>query len=169
MSERTYLKEGIREKDLIYAAGFFDGEGTVKIEKGDRRTKKPYGFRLHIQVSNTHKGVIDWFKETFGAGYVYVRGNKTDGGRDYYDWGLYGHKAQRFLKLLYPYLKVKREDAEIGILFQESINKYGHKKEVPAYELEYRQKLRERLQNLPHRKKQIKLEKICQENTNTKR
>jgi hypothetical protein len=155
MSRKTYLNENISEKDLIYAAGFFDGEGTVQLNRYKRNKKGDACYRLCVSVSNTKKEVIDWFKETFGTGCVHPIRKFKKGGNPGWRWLLYSRRASKFLQMIYPYLKVKKDDAEIGILFQDFINKRKPHSRQTLSEKKFILSLIERLRNLPHRKKSI--------------
>jgi len=153
MAKKRLPRRNFNKLDLAYAAGFFDGEGSVLIDRG-KQTKNPYcGFRLEVKISSTSEEIIKCFKETFGAGTIEVRKKYTSGGKDYWSWIVAGNRAAEFLELIYPYLKVKSEDAEIGILFQDSVDRYSSSNQIPAPEIEYRKKLIWKLRNLPHRRK----------------
>lgn len=101
------------EKDLIYAAGFFDGEGCIRIKKSREH------YNMEVTITNTYFPVINWFKDIFG-GYVYIgTPEKTNFVRKpVAKWGLTGRKAMAFLILIMPYLKQKKYEAEIAWEFQ---------------------------------------------------
>lgn len=100
-------------EDLIYLAGFFDGEGSVYISK----TKK--SFKPTCSIGNTNKEVIFWIRETIGYGLV--RERKKSGNRKVaWDFTLTNLRDNiRFLSLIYPYLKIKRTQATLVINYIE--------------------------------------------------
>lgn len=104
------------EKDLIYAAGFFDGEGCVCIIKPNK-DKNRLNYNLSVSISNTNENVMDWFRSTFNVN-VHSYESRDANRRDYYVTSLTGDKAAHFLLSIVSYLKIKKEQAILGIKFQ---------------------------------------------------
>ena len=101
---------------LAYAAGIIDGEGCIYIEHAwskKRRYRYPF---LNVSVRNTNEWICQWFKIQFG-GVVYPFTPRNPKWKVTWHWALSGHKAQEFLKLLLPYLQMKRPQAELAIQF----------------------------------------------------
>ena len=103
-----------------YAAGLMDGEGCIQIKK----VKHPNGSRnaeysLQININMTDGGSIDFMYGTFG-GWVYVSQQYGLGSLPVYRWEIRREKAKKFLKEILPFLKGKKEQAELGIRFQEN-------------------------------------------------
>lgn len=130
-AEKFVDKDGVKEimtpPELAYIAGFFDGEGYIGITF---RQGKGYRWRtLQAKVGNTNEWVINYLKFSFG-GSIYKRkvyGNQ----RQSFDWTLVGNQAASFLKLILPFLKLKRPQAEIAIRFQERKSKRNWRKMPP--------------------------------------
>lgn len=95
--------------DLAYLAGIFDGEGCIIISPGPQH-------QIRMDVTNTHRGVIDWLRDTFGGR---VQATKRGQYRRIYRWGASHRRAVALLKFLLPYLHVKKEQAELAIAYQE--------------------------------------------------
>ena len=89
---------------LAYIAGMLDGEGTIVSNKGSRFWA--------IQISNTHKGVIDWLsKHILYSRIVPVR-HLRERRRPIWRCDLAGNtKTMALLEVLLPYLIVKKERA----------------------------------------------------------
>jgi hypothetical protein len=101
------------DTDHAYAAGFFDGEGSVSIlPHGDDQ------YRLRASVCNTDPEIIKWFSMVYG-GVVKTRESEDVKWKTRYDLTLYANEAGRFLYQIFPFLKIKRQRAAIGILFAE--------------------------------------------------
>ena len=127
---RFKLKSQIKEidtKDLIYLAGFIDGEGTISILRNNRseKRKRDIEYRPYLSVSNTNKEVLDWIVSVSGVGKVYREKvaskackNPTRGFWKYY---LMGTNAIAFANLLLPYLRIKRLQAEILLNYGKTI------------------------------------------------
>lgn len=106
-----------------YAAGFFDGEGSISILVTRPNKKHPTAFhRLRVQVAQrvSHRAVLDELAETFG-GAVYVRKQKTAASQRWIagaDWIITRTSdAQAFLLAIEPFVIVKREQVDIALRF----------------------------------------------------
>ena len=63
----------LTENDKAYIAGLFDGEGSVDYaQRWEKRTKgrKYKVWRIHCEISMTHKYIINWVHEVLGMGTV---------------------------------------------------------------------------------------------------
>lgn len=126
----TYTKE-----ELAWVAGFFDGEGCISIWK-----QKPTSYRgqsknishiLKVSVSNTNESSIDYLVSLFG-GYKSKRNANTKKNQKLvWAWECCANKAETFLRIVYPYLRIKKFRAEIAIQLRDNINKSKSKKYVP--------------------------------------
>jgi len=95
------------EIERAWAAGFFDGEGTIS-SQGAKGTKKRY---LKIRVAHVDPRPLRRFAAAVGMGNVtgpltHRRGN----GRwsDFYSWQLAGSRAEEALTRLRPWLSETR-------------------------------------------------------------
>ena len=113
------LKFSPSERDVLYAAGIFDGEGSIGINR-NRTPKGSYRWWLVVSVANIDMRLHIWLQATFG-GHVRVNSRKNPA-RPCYHWTLTSRQAADFLKLLSPFLKIKGEQAAVGIEFQEAIH-----------------------------------------------
>jgi hypothetical protein len=104
------------ETDLAYAAGLFDGEGCISINrvKPARNPNLKDGFQLRCSISITDEPIMDWFQELFG-GYVMFR--QRTRAQDYWQWVVTSNNAYNFLETMEPYLRLKKQQAQIGIEF----------------------------------------------------
>lgn len=103
--------------DLSYIAGFFDGEGSVTIQKViDKRRQTPH-YSLNIMAQNTNEEVIRDIHAFFKVGCVQVYESKK-GYKTQWRWRVASQEARKVLEMLIPYLHVKREQAELAIYFQ---------------------------------------------------
>jgi len=103
------------DADIAYAAGLFDGEGSISIVGSVTEA-----YRLLVRVDMTSIIVINWFYKTFG-GSQYIR-SRPKGTRVMFSWQLSGPKAKDFLTLIRSQLKLKNKEADVAIMFQEIKN-----------------------------------------------
>ena len=103
--------------DLRYAAGFFDGEGTVLIQR-----KNPVGamkspkHMLQCAITNTYHPVLESFCARWGGG-VYKR-TMPEGLKPQWQWEIRNAGAAAFLADISPYLFEKHDAAWLGQEFQ---------------------------------------------------
>lgn len=104
------------EIDIAYAAGIFDGEGCLYISPASKRQTH----RLSVQVTNTHTGLLEWFKGRWGGAIYELVGNRRHGWAICWTWAINRLDEQAdFLKAVQPHLKVKGDQAAIAIRFLE--------------------------------------------------
>lgn len=106
--------------DLVYTAGFFDGEGSVNITRIVGKSKDPQ-YKLQISITNTDLPILDWLQERYG-GKLYEqpnnRSNLTDYPRVCKSLWFTGKGGGAFLRLIEPYVKVKRPQLLNALDFQ---------------------------------------------------
>jgi len=115
---------GHREIDLSYIGGFFDGEGTITI---GRLKPKPhvYGglintsYTLRFQIAQgVDNGILQWCRDLVGYGSIH--GNYSNRGFYREIWQAGGKTAYTIIKVLQPYVHIKRAQIELAIFFQET-------------------------------------------------
>lgn len=100
------------QKQLIYFAGLFDGEGSINILH-----KKPRYFSLNIAITNTNIQVINWLKYNFN-GHIRISNKQNLKHKTTYNWTSTSIQARKLLEQSLPYLIIKKEQAIIAIEFQ---------------------------------------------------
>lgn len=113
--------------DILYAAGFFDGEGCIT-------TSGTTGFRATL--SNTNKDVLIWFVNTFGGNIQNQCLPENPRWNKAWKWSVCARKDVRsFLQKIYPFLKIKKEQARIVLMHLEKYptNKTG--RHIPNLEI----------------------------------
>ena len=101
-----------RIKDLAWAAGFFDGEGSITLTVSEGKY-----IRLEVACSQKVQLPLALFERMFGGS---VYGYTPKHGEICFVWKIYGAKGVEFLKELYPYMIVKDADAKEVIDIWES-------------------------------------------------
>lgn len=106
--------------DAAYAAGLFDGEGTIAISP-----------RVRMAVKMTDKGPVDTLHEILG-GHVY-QWQDTNKGRPTYEWRAAGWDGTlEAIDAIYEFSKGKRRQLEV-------VNNYAIYKETYGYDKEVRE------------------------------
>ena len=98
---------------IAWMAGFFDGEGYVGVIRNwDRRYQK-YNYRVQVSLGQVSPFPLEVFREHFGGN---LRHQKN-GHQGFWEWRVTGEKAYAPMRLLAPYLIVKRRQAELILEF----------------------------------------------------
>ena len=117
---------------LAWAAGFFDGEGSVIVEMSKEKACL-HGFRtsLHANVTQTSLPCLQLFLERFGGG-ITTTENRTPSGRRWavqYRWTVRNEAALQFLQTIEPYTVVKKEQVQAALkypMYSPDGRKYGN-------------------------------------------
>jgi len=131
--------------DAAYIAGFVDGEGCLslcRVNANDPNRTTNYVIRL--RVSNTFPGIIDWIALKVGFGSVRSTKKYKDHYKQPYEWYLTGRRATVLLKQLYPYLKVKKLQAEVLFEYAETLMPPGQAK-IPHNVIDARKTLKAKI------------------------
>jgi hypothetical protein len=110
------------EGEKGYLAGIIDGEGAIYI------VDKP-NFNLYIEIDNTNELLMTWLGEKLGER-VYPRNpiKKTLEGylvKKQFGIRISGDEAKELLKLIYPYLIIKKGHADVALSFPVHTKKLG--------------------------------------------
>lgn len=117
---------------LEWLAGFFDGEGSIGVY--GRNNDKGKKFKYYVlavslaQSGKVGKLICDKLQSIYG-GSVYLN-SKTK--KPQWKWNISADKAQQFLYSIKPYLINKKEEAELGFVFQSLANKRTDNEEAIA-------------------------------------
>lgn len=104
---------------LEYLAGFFDGEGCVTIQRLRRSQKNPNHndtYQAVVCVAQTQMAVLEHFQRRWGGPiYAQAPSRNITAKRQLYVWKPSTNSARNFLADIVPWLRVKREQAELGL------------------------------------------------------
>lgn len=100
-----------RHETLLYAAGLFDGEGSISLAKTNKRVR-----RFKISVTSTSFSLVN-FMQQFGGNIYNVK--QRDNRRIQFEWAWTGKAAAEFIKELRPYLIEQRKRARADIVADE--------------------------------------------------
>ena len=120
------------ETELAYVAGIIDGEGSIGIYQ-----QKARGYRskvMRVTVDNTDEWLIRQLLMWFG-GHINRRSDHRGNRKDVWQWYVESKKAGNFLRLILPYVRMKRPQVELALQFQERKHPCrGHTEEELALE-----------------------------------
>lgn len=110
----------VKDTDISYLAGLIDGEGYIGVKRsgkayGDRKTP---GYHARIQIRMVDEPAIAFLTETLGGRY-YMENPHAAQGRPLFCYQASDAAAERVLRTVLPYLRVKRRSAELVLAFRE--------------------------------------------------
>lgn len=134
----------INDKILAYTAGIIDGEGCIGIQKQKicGEMKSPH-YRQFVEVKNTDERLIDFLCENFD-GHKAIENRKTVNHKIVYKWYADSNRATEFLKMIYPYLVMKKEQVDVVMELRTTFG-HGFHREVPKAILDFRKACYEKL------------------------
>ena len=142
---------------LAYAAGFFDGEGCVRIARSNhKKNRKSPMYYLIVMIRQKDGQIMDWLVGNFGGMVIlmnktFIKNGFDKAGENWiYEWRVENIKAQLFLKSILPFSKLKKPQIELALQFQERKNQGRLKKQgdnqhytgLSVYELTERERLK---------------------------
>ena len=102
----------LREADLAYIAGLFDGEGSIQYKQYMRKrthNSKAYPtWAIRMEIAMTDKSVLLWVCEALGTGTVHSR-KVRPGRKKQWRWRCSHRQAFYVARLLWPYIHIKIE------------------------------------------------------------
>ena len=106
---------------IPYLAGFFDGEGCVMIQCYQRKirngTRSVYSLSIAVSQLTEHDEPLQILHKLYG-GTLRERKMTNPKWRPISTWSAKGYGADKALRDMLPYLKVKHKVAFLGIVFQ---------------------------------------------------
>jgi hypothetical protein len=99
------------KEQLAYAAGFFDGEGTVSFNISGSG-----GGVISASIENTNKEVIEYLKHEFG-GTIFFTCHDNIKWKNTYSWSVSGQTCIDFLQNIKPWVIIKKEQINLAEFF----------------------------------------------------
>lgn len=137
-------------KRLSWIGGIIDGEGSIQINR--YKNFKPVKYVLAVVVVNCDKSIIDVLQKSFPGGISFLtRYEKKH--RKAMVWSLCNLKAEKFLKIILPYLVAKKNQAEVALNFRKDFNRERgnqYHKVLDSKRLKVREKFFIKIRKLKH-------------------
>jgi hypothetical protein len=116
----------ITNEQLAYIAGFVDGEGSISIGVNWHKIKwapfRQRRYHLRVTIAQNTKFILDEIQGFFGGCLKKIKNRNPEKHRQHYNLCIDCLKGEAFLKAIYPWLRIKKKQAEVAIKFQECVN-----------------------------------------------
>jgi hypothetical protein len=109
-------------EDNIYFAGFFDGEGCITCY-----SNRTGYYQIKASCTNTKKEVIEQMQVLYGGGIHVMEKSPLSNSKMAWQWAAGGKTLIPFLQAVLPYLRLKKEQAEMALEFMTTIGGYGER------------------------------------------
>ena len=118
--ERNKFYMKMKDNELAYIAGLFDGEGSIHYKRGPEKKKKHKGsghrisnyMRISMEITMTDRSVLEWTHKVLGVGTLTKKprkGKRVDGTKYLMQWRWRCTFRDAFYVccLLFPYAHTK--------------------------------------------------------------
>ena len=144
--------KAIDNQTLAYVAGLMDGEGSIVIavsKPSSKNGRKIPSHFLQVGIINTNREIINWLHDTFG-GHISDNSHSTSrhNRRPCWAWRIMCNQAKEFLEKIYPFLKIKKQQAKLAIEFQEKRRGLTGRKSITMEQLKEREWYRQEIRKL---------------------
>jgi hypothetical protein len=112
-----------KSHEFAWCAGFFDGEGWVKIQK---RGGNYWGYYLRVGINHVKVDPLLEMQRVFG-GNIRLDTNVIGNRKPRHVWTLSTKQAEFMLGCLLPYMKNKNNVAELALEFCSTVGERGQK------------------------------------------
>lgn len=122
----------MQDREIAYAAGFFDGEGHIRITKHSKRGS----YTLQLSAVQATLDPLPLFERVFGGtiNRRLVKYRQTP--RAIYTWQASSGVAELALRRMLPYLIAKKDEAELALSFRETFRPQFGNRSKTAPEVE---------------------------------
>lgn len=114
--------------DIAYIAGFFDGEGCIRIKRASQRGNS---FYVWVAITNSNKAILEGVMKLFGG---QVRQAEKTVNKSIYHYLITSSEAVDMLKVIYMFLKEKKDQARLAIEFHERKEKLTFEQKIDYYQ-----------------------------------
>lgn len=124
-NETSKSTTSLSREQAAWIASLIDGEGCIQIHR-QKRESVADSFQLDISVGMMDKEMCVHAHQITGLGSYSVQA------RGVHDWSVRGQQAAKLLKIIYPWLLIKKRQAALGIMLCEDIQDKAHSKKNPV-------------------------------------
>lgn len=129
-----------------YAAGFFDGEGSISLVAKNVEGRATASWMLCVTVAQMNPAPLIALRETWGGT---VRGPRTNGQSE---WRAQTKTAGEFLAAIQPYVIVKADVVALALEFRAGVmERWGGRHTLPEQEVARRHQIRQSIMDCNQR------------------
>lgn len=130
---------------IPWTAGFFDGEGSVNIVNNRNQVSGRNYHTLHVNVTQVDPRPLLEIRERWG-GNICLRQPSTPRAKGAFCWSIRSAGAEKFLRDIRPWARVKGEQIDIALAFRETFRLPGGSARIPEGVIDLRNDLKRQLE-----------------------
>jgi hypothetical protein len=105
--------------DLLWLAGVIDATATITVKKVPHKDPaKPANYRAHVSFTTTIKALAEAASAIIEGVVIIPMARRSEGESTAYRWQAEAAKADRILRAVRPYLRIRGEQADAAIRVQ---------------------------------------------------
>ena len=108
-----------------YLAGIIDGEGCLRLGKHTVNGGKTYSYGSFIIIGNTDINLINFLLDHLGGHASPIKSSKKQNKKGGWDWRPKADDVTAILTRILPFLLVKSRQAELLLLYRQTVCKPG--------------------------------------------
>lgn len=143
--------DNLTEIEKAYLAGLFDGDGYIGIRK-QYPSPDRMQYVMSVVLTLTDKPTLEFWIEKTGIGSFCTLPRNATGRKPVYQWRLAAKKGESLLRMIYPYLMIRKSQADIAFRFRKTISRSmynrGRNKDLYEIAMKKREELMQELQQI---------------------
>jgi hypothetical protein len=112
-----------------YIAGLLDGDGCIRIGYAEYKPTQNRTYYLSVQITNNYLPVLEQIQGIY-KGSIHRQRRAKETHTDTFMWKIGSKRAGKFLRDIYPFFIIKKEQAALALEFQKHIEKWKKKRTV---------------------------------------
>ena len=134
----------LSDTEAAYAAGIVDGEGSIYFSR-NRTSRRPSPI---VSVASIDRELLEWLRSRLGGAIVQKRTYQPQHAVSY-DWKLTDRRALEFMKIVRPFLVIRRKIVRCDLLLAEYLACTPRNGRYTSEMVARKQDLIERFSSLP--------------------
>lgn len=146
----------MKETEISYLAGVIDSEGYIGIHNKGRE--------IRIAVCSTDRVLIEWIHRVTGEGTISCYVPKSESRRvPSWHWLCFSRKASAIIEKVYPFLIVKKHQAEIILRFKKYLtNRSNPEAKLSATDAAFGKKCSDKIKMLNNGRRDQQIDPLAQ-------
>lgn len=113
----------MKPTELAYFAGLLDGEGCIRVKRqrkywGPKQALDGWQYGVAVYIANTVRAPLDQVCTLFGGSVARQSSQGREGQKPVYRWTIGQLQAERFLRAVRPYMRIKHAQADNALAFR---------------------------------------------------
>ena len=149
----------ISDTEAAYLAGLIDGDGCFVINVRQIKGRYSPSYQCALIIDVCQPELLEELRELTGIGVVRPSRPQIGNRRAAFAWIIYSQACEDLIRRIYPYLRLKRERADVALALRATKRK--HPRRLTEDELAQREALKQRMHVLNKRGVEGRTDPFC--------